>query len=110
MPSKSPALLSWLAYRDRDAVVQGLDDFPPDETPPVAIVHVAFQVMVGIAALLLLALAVRRCCGRLRRRRLPDGPMFLRSLALAGPLSLVALEAGWIVTEVGRQPWIVHQT
>jgi cytochrome d ubiquinol oxidase subunit I len=103
-----PGMLSWFAYRDRDAVVQGLDDFPLDETPPVAIVHVAFQVMVGIGTLLVL-LSLYVICFAGWRRRLPDGPMFLLAVTLAGPLSLVALEAGWVVTEVGRQPWIVHR-
>lgn len=103
-----PGMLSWLAYRDRDAVVTGLDDFPPEDTPPVAVVHLAFQVMVGIAALLsLVSLYVVAVV--VRRRALPDGRLFLWILLGAGPLSLVALEAGWIVTEVGRQPWIVHQ-
>ncbi len=102
-----PGLLSWLAYRDRDAVVQGLDDFPADQTPPVAIVHVAFQVMVGCGVFLALLSLVVLWRG-LRRRRLPDGPVFLRLLVVSGPLSLVALEAGWVVTEVGRQPWIVQ--
>jgi cytochrome d ubiquinol oxidase subunit I len=103
-----PGMLSWLAYKDREAVVRGLDDFPPDETPPVAVVHVAFQVMVGAAGFLLIVSLWTLAVGALRRR-LPGGRVYLMLVVCAGPLALLALEAGWVVTEVGRQPWIVHQ-
>ena len=102
-----PGMLSWLGYRDVNAVVKGLDDFPPQDTPPVATVHVAFQVMVGLGVYLLL-LSIYAGWFVVRRRRLPDGRWFLTLLVLAGPLSIVALEAGWVVTEVGRQPYLVH--
>ena len=102
-----PGMLSWIAYGDRQAVVKGLDDFPRQNTPPVAVVHVAFQLMVGIGTLLLL-LSLYVLMTSVRSRRMPDSRTFLRLLILAGPLSLVALEAGWVVTEVGRQPWVVQ--
>ncbi|MBI3838521.1 MAG: cytochrome ubiquinol oxidase subunit I [Planctomycetia bacterium] len=102
-----PGMLSWLAYGDRNALVNGLDSFPRENTPPVAVVHIAFQVMVAIGTLLLLLSLYVFIVG-LARRKIPDGPIFLRLLAVAGPLALVALEAGWVVTEVGRQPWIVQ--
>ncbi len=102
-----PGMLSWIAYGNRQAVVKGLDDFPRQNTPPVAVVHVAFQLMVCIGTLLLL-LSLYVLVTSVRRRRMPDSKTFLRLLILAGPLSLVALEAGWVVTEVGRQPWVVQ--
>ena len=102
-----PGMLSWLGYRDINAVVKGLDDFPPSDTPPVATVHIAFQVMVALG-MFLLALSGYAGWYWVRRRRLPEGRRFLMLLVLAGPLSIVALEAGWVVTEVGRQPYLVH--
>lgn len=102
-----PGALSWLAYGDSDAVVRGLDEFPRQDTPPVAIVHLAFQMMVGIGFALLL-LSSLAGCSLLWRRRLPTARAFLWFVVMGGPLSVAALEAGWIVTEVGRQPWIVQ--
>jgi cytochrome d ubiquinol oxidase subunit I len=102
-----PGMLSWLAYGDRAAVVRGLDDFPRADQPPVAIVHVSFQLMVGIGTLLLL-LAAYVLVMLAWQREVPRGPRFLWMVILAGPLSVVALETGWMVTEVGRQPWIVQ--
>jgi cytochrome bd ubiquinol oxidase subunit I len=103
-----PKLLSFLAYHDPNARVQGLDDVPPDRRPPVNVVRVAFQLMVGIGTLLAL-LGVVYLAVRVRRRRLPESRWFYRALTLAGPLSLVALIAGWVTTEVGRQPWVVYE-
>ena len=103
-----PKLLSFLAYHDPNARVQGLDAVPPDRRPPVNVVRVAFQLMVGIGTLLAL-LGVAYLAVRVRRRRLPESRWFYRALTLAGPLSLVALIAGWVTTEVGRQPWVVYQ-
>jgi cytochrome bd ubiquinol oxidase subunit I len=81
---------------------------PPDRRPPVNVVRVAFQLMVGIGTLLAL-LGVVYLAVRVRRRRLPESRWFYRAMALAGPLSLVALIAGWVTTEVGRQPWVVYE-
>jgi cytochrome bd ubiquinol oxidase subunit I len=103
-----PKLLSVLAYHDPGARVEGLDAVPPDRRPPVNVVRVAFQLMVGIGTLLAL-LGVGVLVVRVRRRRLPQSRWFYRALVLAGPLSLVALIAGWITTEVGRQPWVVYE-
>lgn len=102
-----PRLLSVLAFGDPDAEVKGLDAFPPDVWPPVAVVHLAFQVMVacGTAMALVSALGLWRM---LRRRSLADSPALLRFVVLCSPLGLIAVEAGWTVTEVGRQPWIVQ--
>lgn len=101
-----PKALSFLAFGDFDAEVKGLNDFPKEEHPPVAVVHYAFQVMVGIGTLLmaigLLALVA------LRRRKLQTRRWFWWLFAMMTPLGFIALESGWIVTEVGRQPWIIH--
>jgi cytochrome bd ubiquinol oxidase subunit I len=102
-----PRLLSLLAYHDPNATVRGLDTVPAGRRPPVNVVRFAFQTMVGIGTLLAL-LGVVYLYVRLRRKRLPSSRWFYRLLVLAGPLSVVALIAGWITTEVGRQPWIVY--
>jgi cytochrome d ubiquinol oxidase subunit I len=85
-----------------------LNDIPPDEQPPANVVHLAFQTMVG-AGTAMAAIAVW-WLWRLRRRRdaVFESPWFLRAAIAAGGLSVVALEAGWTTTEVGRQPWIVY--
>jgi cytochrome bd ubiquinol oxidase subunit I len=102
-----PRLLSLLADHDPDATVTGLDSVPPEDRPPVNVVRVAFQTMVGIGTMLAL-LGFVYLYVRFRRRRLPRSRWFYRAVVLAGPLSVVALIAGWITTEVGRQPWIVY--
>ncbi len=104
-----PHLLSLLAFHDPNARVQGLDTVPAADRPPVNVVRIAFQTMVGIGTLLAL-LGVICLFVRWRRGRLPDSVWFYRALAVAGPLSLVALIAGWVTTEVGRQPWVVYGT
>lgn len=102
-----PYGLSLLAFHDPHAEVRGLDTVPRTDWPPVRIVHVAFQVMVGCGSVLS-AVAALGVFLAWRRRGLPDQRWFLRLLVACGPLGFVALEAGWTVTEVGRQPWIVH--
>jgi len=102
-----PRLLSFLSYHDFNARVQGLDAVPPRDRPPVNVVRFAFQTMVGIGTLLAL-LSLVYLAVRIRRRRLPRSTWFYRALALAGPLSVVALISGWVTTEVGRQPWVVY--
>jgi cytochrome bd ubiquinol oxidase subunit I len=102
-----PRLLSLLAFHDPDARVEGLEETPPQERPPVNVVRVAFQTMVGIG-LLLTGIAAVYLLVWLRRRRLPQSAWFYRAVVAAGPLSVVALIAGWVTTEVGRQPWVVN--
>jgi cytochrome bd ubiquinol oxidase subunit I len=102
-----PYGLSLLAFHDPHAVVKGLNEFPREDWPPVAPVHVAFQVMVACGtAMAATALLGGWLC--IRRRALPDAPWYLRLVTLCGPLGFVAIEAGWTVTEVGRQPWIIR--
>ncbi|MDT7657982.1 MAG: cytochrome bd ubiquinol oxidase subunit, partial [Pseudonocardiales bacterium] len=103
-----PRMLSLLAFHDPDARVQGLDAVAPRDRPPVNVVRVAFQTMVGIGTLLAV-LGVVVLATRVRRRRLPESRWFYVALAAAAPLSYVALVCGWVTTEVGRQPWVVYR-
>jgi cytochrome d ubiquinol oxidase subunit I len=103
-----PRLLSLLAFHSSDATVEGLDAVAPADRPPVNVVRFSFQTMVGIGTALAL-LSVLYLGTRLRRRRLPESAWFYRALVLAAPLSVVALIAGWVTTEVGRQPWVVYR-
>jgi cytochrome d ubiquinol oxidase subunit I len=103
-----PKMLSLLAAHDPNAKVIGLESVPPRDRPPVNVVRIAFQTMVGIGTALAL-LGVVFFLTWLRKRRLPRSPWFYRAVMAAGPLSFVALIAGWITTEVGRQPWIVYK-
>lgn len=102
-----PKALSLLAFHDANAAVKGLDQFAETDWPPVPIVHIAFQIMVALGTLMafvsLWALWVRW-----RRRDLSEQRALLRALVVVAPLGMLAIEAGWIVTEVGRQPWIVY--
>jgi cytochrome d ubiquinol oxidase subunit I len=102
-----PYGLSLLTHHDPHAEIKGLKDWPRDERPPVAIVHLAFDVMIGCGSILA---AVTVLGGWLawRRRQAPVVPGYLRLVILCGPLGMLAIEAGWTVTEVGRQPWIVR--
>jgi cytochrome d ubiquinol oxidase subunit I len=103
-----PKLLSTLAFHDPNATVQGLDAAPAKDRPPVNVVRVAFQTMVGIGTLLAL-IGATFLVVRVRRKRLPESRWFYRALVIAGPLSVVALISGWVTTEVGRQPWVVYR-
>jgi cytochrome d ubiquinol oxidase subunit I len=103
-----PRLLSLLAYHDPSATVLGLTAFPADEIPPVNVVRISFQLMVGIGSALAL-LGVIYLVSRVRDKRLPRSRWFYRAVALAGPLSVLALLSGWVTTEVGRQPWVVYR-
>ncbi len=102
-----PHLLSLLSFHSWNATVQGLDAVPANDRPPVNVVRIAFQTMVGIGTLLAL-LGVLYVVTWLRKKRLPESKWFYRSLVATGPLSVVALISGWVVTEVGRQPWVVY--
>jgi len=101
-----PGALSYLLHGRTDAVVVGLDVLAPGDRPPVTFTHLAFDLMVAIG-LGLVALA-GWALWRWRRRDLDGSRWFLRAVAVSGPATVVALLAGWIVTEVGRQPWIVY--
>jgi cytochrome d ubiquinol oxidase subunit I len=101
-----PSGLSLLAHFDPNAEVMGLNEVPEDARPPVNIVHLAFQAMVG-GGFALLALSVWMAIGWKRRKDLPRSDWFLRAACLSGLIAVACLEAGWVVTEVGRQPWIV---
>ena len=101
---KIPGALSLLAYHSSQATVKGLKDFPKEDRPPVALTFVAFRLMVGLGFLFVLLTVV----GWFKRRNLEASPGYLKIMLYAIPLPYIALQAGWIVTEVGRQPWIVY--
>ncbi len=91
-----------------DTKVIGLDTVPPDQRPPAnTMLHWAFDTMVGIGTALLF-LGLWLGISWLRKRDMPKSPWFLRAVAVSGVAAVVALECGWIVTEVGRQPYIVY--
>ena len=99
-----PGLLSLLSYKDINAEVKGLKDFPRDERPNVLITSFAFKGMVGLGTLFV----VLTSWGMIRRKKLTQSPMFLKIMMLSLPLPYLANELGWILTEVGRQPWVAY--
>jgi cytochrome d ubiquinol oxidase subunit I len=111
---KIPGLASWLSdpSTGKATVVQGLDSVPPDDRPSrhaVNVIHLAWDIMVGMGtALVLLALWFAILYWR-RRHRLADMRWFLRAAVIAPIGAFMALESGWIITEVGRQPWVVYE-
>jgi len=103
-----PGLDSFLVGWSTSTQVVGLDSVPPDDRPPAnTMLHWAFDAMVGICTLLI-GLGLWFGIGWLRKKDVPQSRWFLRATAASGVLAVVALECGWIVTEVGRQPWIVY--
>ena len=102
-----PKLLSLLVHLDPDALVEGLDAFPPGVTPDPRVVHPFFDLMVA-SFFIMLAAAVWFWWLRWRRREVPLDKWPLRALLLASPFGMIALESGWLVTEFGRQPWIAR--
>ena len=104
---KIPYGLSLLAFHDPNAVVRGLQDFPREDWPNVTIVHLAFQIMVALGTYLAL-LSVWIAWRAFRRKDPCSSPWLLRAIALAAPMGFIAIEAGWTVTEVGRQPWVIQ--
>ena len=104
---KIPYGLSILAYGSPNATVTGLEAFPHDQWPNSLWVHFSFDLMVA-TGMAMLAVAVWAAWLWWRRRRLPDNLWLLRSLVAAGPLGFIAIETGWMVTELGRQPWIIY--
>jgi cytochrome d ubiquinol oxidase subunit I len=102
-----PHGLSFLLSDNFNAKVVGLEEFSKSDWPNVRIVHWSFDIMVA-SGMVMLALAAWSGWLCWKRRRLPDDSWLLRALVSAGPLGFVAIEAGWVVTEVGRQPWIIY--
>jgi cytochrome bd ubiquinol oxidase subunit I len=107
-----PGLASWLSdpSAGTSTVIQGLDEFPADERPTtreVNTVHLAWDVMIGLGTLLFL-LSAWYWVAWIFRRDMPRSKLFLRAASVAGVAAVLAMEAGWVVTEVGRQPWIVR--
>jgi cytochrome d ubiquinol oxidase subunit I len=103
-----PKALSLLAFHDPGATVRGLDTVPEGDRPPSTIVKLSFRAMVAIGTGLAV-LGAWFVWAWWRRGRLPRSAWFHRAVVAAGPLSLVALIAGWVTTEVGRQPWVVYE-
>jgi cytochrome d ubiquinol oxidase subunit I len=106
-----PGMASWLSDPSTGAstVVQGLDTVPPEDRPTtrqVNVVHLSWDIMVGLGTLLFL-LALWYWASWVFRRDMPKSKMFLRFASVAGIASVITMEAGWVVSEVGRQPWIV---
>jgi cytochrome d ubiquinol oxidase subunit I len=101
-----PYGLSLLAFHDPHAEVKGLEAFPRDTWPNTLLVHLAFDAMVGLGTILALVALWGLALGALRRT-LPASRRFLGAVVLAGPLGFLALEAGWLVTEWGRQPFTI---
>ncbi|HEY8934900.1 MAG TPA: cytochrome ubiquinol oxidase subunit I, partial [Cyclobacteriaceae bacterium] len=103
---KLPGLLSFLAHGNLEQEVTGLDQIRADEHPPVVVAHLAFQIMVGLG-MIMMALAVLYFFS-LRRALWIRERWFLILFIMAIPMGFIAVEAGWTVTEVGRQPWIIY--
>lgn len=99
-----PGILSFLGFHDFNATVIGLKDIPKDERPPVLPTFIGFRTMVGIGTLLILLTIY----GWFKRDKLMESPTYLKWMLFAIPLPYIAIEMGWMVSEVGRQPWIVY--
>lgn len=102
-----PKALSFLAHFDFNAEIMGLKDVPPEDRPPVAIVHFAFQIMVACGMVMIVA-GILGGWLAWRQKGLPVNSWYLRFVSYCTPLGFIAIEAGWTVTEVGRQPWVIY--
>lgn len=102
-----PGLLSYLATGDAGARVRGLNEFPRDTWPAVAPVHVSFQVMVALGFAMVFV-ALWTAWRRWRAPSLADSRVFLWTVVASAPFGFIAIEAGWVATELGRQPWIIQ--
>ncbi len=102
-----PRGLSFLATHNPNARVAGLEEFPRDQWPNVRVVHWSFDLMVG-SGMVMLGLTLWTAVLWVKRRLLPDNRWLLRGMVAAGPLGFLAIETGWVVTEAGRQPWIIY--
>jgi cytochrome d ubiquinol oxidase subunit I len=105
-PVEIPGALSWIAHGDAAAVVRGLEEWPERDRPPSAVMY-SFRGMVA-TGMLLAAIAAWAILLRLRKRPWDEDRLLLKVLALAAPLGFLAIELGWVVTEVGRQPWVIY--
>jgi cytochrome d ubiquinol oxidase subunit I len=101
-----PRALSLMAYHNGDAEVKGLNAFPRDERPPVLPVFLSFRLMVGLGLLMILLALIGWLKGA--RGRLERSPGYLKIMVLSIPVSYIAIQVGWLVTEIGRQPWVVY--
>jgi len=99
-----PGLLSFLGHHDFNAEVTGLKDIPKDERPPVLLTFLSFRTMVALGTLFPLLTLI----GLYLRNRLLEHPWYLRCMLFAIPLPYIAIEMGWLLAELGRQPWIVY--
>jgi cytochrome d ubiquinol oxidase subunit I len=102
-----PSGLSLLVYHKTEGEIKGLEAFPRDQWPPVAVVHLSFDIMVGCGMIMMLTGMIGGWLA-LRKKEPCDQRWFLWLTMLCGPLGFVAIETGWTVTEVGRQPWIIY--
>ena len=102
-----PGFLSFMAHGDFESEVKGLDSIPEEHHPPVAITHYAFQIMVGLGMLMLM-LAVIYFIALWKKKKWLNSKWLLKLFVIATPMGFIAVEAGWTVTEVGRQPWIIY--
>lgn len=102
-----PALLSFMVHSDFHTPVTGLDEIPAQDQPPIAITHTAFDVMVGLGMLMLL-ISVCYFIALFKKKSWFGSRWLLSLFAIATPVGFLAVEAGWTVTEVGRQPWIIY--
>lgn len=102
-----PYALSILAHFDPNAEIKGLKEVSPDNRPPVLIVHFAFQIMVACGIVMIIAGIIGGWLAW-KKKGLPMNNWYLRFITICSPLGFIAIEAGWTVTEVGRQPWIIY--
>ncbi len=108
MAIEIPGFLSFLAFGKTNAEVKGLDQFPPDEWPPVLLTHISFQLMV-LFGLIMAAISILFIAFSWRWKNILIAPWWLRLLGFSMPLGFLAIETGWMVTELGRQPWIIYR-
>lgn len=104
---KIPKVLSFLVSNDFNAEVKGLNDFPRDEWPPVIVVHFAFQIMIFFGVIMIIIGIIYLYAVFFKKEWLKKN-WLLKTFLVATPFGYIALEAGWTVTEVGRQPWIIY--
>jgi len=102
-----PGMLSFMIGHNTNTAVKGLDQFPVEDQPPVLITHLAFQVMVGLG-MFMFCISILYFFVLWRKRSFEKNRWLLKLFAFATPLGFMAVEAGWTVTETGRQPWILH--